>query len=319
MNGPLPNKMYQIKPVFCLPDNLETSSNMYKMKSIHNTSFQASNPIKDENTVALEKTPNNEYDDIHKRQKIILQQLTDLQNQMSVFRERLSSEKVVPVKNSRSVPDIKPNTATMKPRFEEGGVIYDVVINANPKHPPYSLLAINKLWGDKLKVRVNSHVHSTIATFPKVNELFQVLHDNNNNGCSQSSLNITLVWKETSGPDLELITSPLHHTAIRGEVNLLRYLHRHLQSHDDTVAATRLDSLLDRCHGLRHASTAKEKKAGVKAANAALGKGQWLGGGEMGVADVALWSVVKCDGDLELTQSLQKWVDRCNNAIGIGA
>ncbi|RZF35526.1 hypothetical protein LSTR_LSTR010217 [Laodelphax striatellus] len=321
MNGPVPNKMYQIKPVFCLPDSLEIASNMYKMKNIHNTSFQASNSVKEENTVALEKTPKNEYDDIHKRQKIILQQLTDLQNQMSLFRNRLSSEKVLPVKNSASVPDIKPNSPTMKPSFEQGGVIYDIVINANPNHPPYSLLAINTLWGNKLKMRVTTHFHSTISTIDKVDELFQVLQDNNNNGCNSSSLNITLVWKET-GPDCELIISPLHHTAIRGEVNLLRYLERHLSPVDsqDAIAATRLDSLLDRCHCLRHATTAKEKKSIVKALNAALGKGAWIGGTkEMGVADVALWSVLRCDRELELTQSLTKWVERCNGAIGIGA
>lgn len=45
MNGPV--TMYKVKPVFQLPNGLDISSSMYKMKNIHGSNFISSTEYQD--------------------------------------------------------------------------------------------------------------------------------------------------------------------------------------------------------------------------------------------------------------------------------
>lgn len=120
------------------------------------------------------------------------------------------------------------------------------------------------------------------------------------------------------GPDCEVVVSPLNQLALRGEVNLIRYLHHTLYpTPADIITETKLDNLLDICHRLIHARTIKEKQSLIRAINALLGKSTWLGGDTMDVADIAAWSAIQNTENVELTQNMKKWQERCKGAIGL--
>jgi hypothetical protein len=75
-------------------------------------------------------------------------------------------------------------------------VIHDIVINSSPKYPPYSLAALQRLWGDSLKLGVHCHIHSSILQLPaNIENFLSVICDDSDEERS-SLLNITLVWKD---------------------------------------------------------------------------------------------------------------------------
>jgi hypothetical protein len=75
-------------------------------------------------------------------------------------------------------------------------MIHDIVVNASPKYPPYSLAALRRLWGDSLKLGVQCHVHSSILQLPKNLENFLSVISHDSDQGRSSLLNITLVWKD---------------------------------------------------------------------------------------------------------------------------
>lgn len=77
----------------------------------------------------------------------------------------------------------------------QNGVIHDIVINASPKYPPYSIAALQRLWSDGLKLGVHCHIHSSILELPKNLDTFLCLVSNSDQERSPL-LNITLVWKD---------------------------------------------------------------------------------------------------------------------------
>lgn len=65
----------------------------------------------------------------------------------------------------------------------------DLVINADPKYPPFGLLWLQKLWN--LPLNISIHVHSSVPSLPEHLVVFNRLKvdDSNNMYC------ITFVWK----------------------------------------------------------------------------------------------------------------------------
>lgn len=66
----------------------------------------------------------------------------------------------------------------------------DIILTANPKKAPFSILSLAKLWSDS-SFRLQTHVHSTIAgTVPK----FTIRKDENNT--PKNVINLRLIWKD---------------------------------------------------------------------------------------------------------------------------
>lgn len=70
----------------------------------------------------------------------------------------------------------------------------------------------------------------------------------------------------TVGAETELVTNPVKHTAIRGEMNILRFLSRvgpgnlSYENSADLIQVARLDEVLDNCQRLVRSRTVKEKQ-----------------------------------------------------------
>lgn len=69
--------------------------------------------------------------------------------------------------------------------------VQDIVINADPNHPPYALLWLTKLWN--LPVDISVHLHSSVSALPEKLSSFTSLI---NVTSSESSIKVTFVWKE---------------------------------------------------------------------------------------------------------------------------
>lgn len=298
MNGPV--TMYKVKPVFQIPNGLDISTSMYQMKNIHGSDF-ISTEYQDKLPNIMEQIPLPGIVSLESRQEAILQQLLLLKDQMAALRSQLNRY-CCPTKKS-----------AFKPNLQEHGVIRDIVVNADPQKPPYSLLLINKLWPESLNLNIRCYTHSSVKERPTDLDYFENIQVEDSDAVE---LKVTLVWKNVS-PDCEFMVSPLNQCSIRGEVNLLRFLHRCMQPKHDIVQETKLDSILDTCHRLTHSRTVREKQAMIRSLNATLGKSDWLGGEAMSITDVAAWSAVSNCKDMELTKNMTKWMQRCSVAAGI--
>uniref|UniRef100_A0A1B6DMX2 AIMP2 thioredoxin-like domain-containing protein n=1 Tax=Clastoptera arizonana TaxID=38151 RepID=A0A1B6DMX2_9HEMI len=303
--------MYNLKPVIPALDSC-ISSSMYSMKNIHGSyvsNTKCGSGYVEKQLNVLEQVPLVEVEHLEQRQEAILKQLTALKDQMAAFRIELNQQvSVTKIKTDLcSLPSKKLNKWT--------GQIRDVVVNASPTCPPYSLLAIKKLWCDVLDVQISCYVHSTVATAPTPH-LSHFQSKSESKEPNLPKLNVSLIWKNV-GPDCEVVISPINQLALRGEVNLLRYLHHTLYPATDILTETKVDYLLDACHRLIFAKTMKEKQSLIKTINATLGKQVWLGGNEVGIMDVAAWSAIKNVEKIELTQNMQKWMNRCKESFEI--
>ena len=125
------------------------------------------------------------------------------------------------------------------------------------------------------------------------------------------------------GPNTELMVSPVKHTAIKGEVNILRYLSRlgppkyNYELNNEPMLSAKIDAILDTCYNIAHCRTAKEKQSLIRALNSHLGKNQYLAGGiDISIADIAAWSVLKQIDAQNLTNNMTSWLQRCSQQVG---
>lgn len=104
-----------------------------------------------------------------------------------------------------------------------------------------------------------------------------------------------------------------------GEVNLLRYLSRLIESQNyeieaGAVESVKIDSVLDLCHELSFADSPKAVNSAFSILGGKLGSGQWLvGRSEPSIADVAAWSAIKRLDSKKLPGNLSGWFTRCND------
>jgi hypothetical protein len=124
------------------------------------------------------------------------------------------------------------------------------------------------------------------------------------------------------------VVSPVRHTAIKGEVNVLRYLSRlgppayNYELNSDPATSARLDGLLDTCYTLARCRTVREQQLAVRALGGYLGKAQFMAGGNMiSIADIATWSVLR-QTDVQLQRDMssymKQWLQRCSQLLGCG-
>jgi hypothetical protein len=153
------------------------------------------------------------------RQEAILAQLAGLKNQIAALRAQLKQPSVLSVTEGTDVSVSRP-CSILQVCFHlnrrskrliyicvhyivsvhdfcfQNGVIHDIVINASPQYPPYSLAALQRLWGDGLKLGVHCHTHSSILQLPENLDSFLSAVSSESVEDRLPLLNITLVWKD---------------------------------------------------------------------------------------------------------------------------
>ena len=112
-----------------------------------------------------------------------------------------------------------------------------------------------------------------------------------------------------------MMVSPKSHSPICGEASIARHLARLLSPAYDSNSvdvATRIDTWIDLAVTLANGNN-KEKAAVVRNLNSALGKSDWLVGGQLTVADVMMWSAMQRSKQAQsATGNVKKWLDTCN-------
>lgn len=121
------------------------------------------------------------------RQQDILKQLAALKKQMHALKADLKSSGTTtrqsPVKTV-AVPPVDVNN------------LPDVVINASPDFPPYSLKLIQQLWKNNLKMNVQTHLHSSVAKVPEGIASFASQLEKFETQGKLPVLNVRLIWKD---------------------------------------------------------------------------------------------------------------------------
>jgi aminoacyl tRNA synthase complex-interacting multifunctional protein 2 len=308
MNGPL--KMYRTKQVVHHDFKVELPDCMYKLRNIH----AARNGMVDQRTTDHVSSSTKKLDifdqnnqnipemaDLEVRQEEILKQLAELKKQMDCIRSNLK------MTQATSLP-----TVITKSNRVEPPNLPDIIINASPTNPPYSLELIQKLWKNYVFLSVKTYLHSTITSLnenatqlTKTLESFAPM-------TNVPKVNVQLIWKNV-GANAELIVSQ---RPILGEVNILRYLSRvssDCLNYETYINAHEVDSLLDISFGIIKAKTKTERASLLQTLHKSLGKQEWLGGrDQVSIADLAAYSAIKQSTSAnEINVNLGKWLQRC--------
>ncbi|XP_076366672.1 aaRS-interacting multifunctional protein 2 isoform X4 [Tachypleus tridentatus] len=277
VNGPC--GMYRLEPVYDRGNKIELPTCMYKMSNIYEKNNDTSK-LKTE----VEKLKTN----TQQPTKATAEATTNLTNRECGVIEQSQS-----------------------------CIVQDIVITASPNYPPVSVWIMRNLLGQKIKVKLSTHLHSSLTTYlPKLKNLEDALMDFDRKDCQ---LVITVIWKDV-GKDPELMVSPVKQSSILGEVNIVRYLGRFVTpgyDEGDPVIATEIDFFLEIIHSAFTNGNNKEKQGVLKTANIKLGKQTFLVGSELTIADVMLWSaIVQHKMEHDLPSNVKKWFKSlCNSVI----
>lgn len=136
----------------------------------------------------------------------------------------------------------------------KGQSFLDVVIHANYRTPPHSLPLACRWLQDRgcLKVFTSSHVHSTVKQSLPQN-IREFLPPSNCQSRTEANIRITLIWKEDGNRDPECFVTMLPNHAIKGEINLLRFLNRYfgllsVPPEDGEISLAITDEMMDRIY-----------------------------------------------------------------------
>lgn len=317
MNGP--TKMYRTRQIIRHDLPVSLPNCMYKLKNIHATSdpigpldnhvspFKKSVDISEQVKQFLKNLQDlPEMSALINRQQKILQQLDALRQQMITLKSDLGAS------NGPVTTKVLETTFTCP---LETYKLPNIIINASPTHPPYSLLLVQKLWKSYFNLQVTSHLHSTVSSLPeKAAALMQALQKCQAES-SRPTIELKLIWKNV-GPDPELIISQV---PIVGEANILRYLSRispELLQYETSENVFEIDSVLDICYCIVRSRTKTERSSLIQSLNKKLGKSEWLcGHSKITIADIAASSAIKQSAENELNQNMAKWMQRCNAIV----
>ncbi|KAK7076756.1 hypothetical protein SK128_022903 [Halocaridina rubra] len=249
------------------------------------------------------------------RQEKVLDKLSALQSRVS----HLASDMGVSLQSSLS----------SRAAFETGGTkpgqIFDIVIYADPRRPPYSLRVFANLLSSSSKVSVRVHCHSSVK---EISEKLQQFWGGNSCGVERATCEIclTLVWRQNGDNPQALLpslsVSPLSATLISGEHNIGRYLARLVESsspscnvyeHLSSPSSTaEIDQHIDECHSRLVLGTNKERSAYIKNLNETLSKRPFVVGSSATLVDTIILSTLL---QLRLVDSspahIQEWLKKC--------
>ncbi|KAJ1520258.1 hypothetical protein ONE63_004463 [Megalurothrips usitatus] len=294
--------MYKLRPLVRDDDPLPAPTHdMYRMKPVQGGSGPAP-------TRAAPTGSKGDMAVLEGRQEDILRKLSKLRIDIEELRSILRQPSQV------KTPPLSTGTVTCPP-CPELGENRDIVLYASPEHPPYSILALARIWGASCPIQLTNHTHSSVQEAPAAAQTFC------HSVTGAPRFNVTLVWKQV-GAETELVINPFKFTTVRGETNILRFLSRvgpsnfAYESGSDLSRVAQFDEVLDNCQRLARSHTVKEKQAIIRTFNASLGKSEWIFGPQLSIADIAVWSVLKQqEPAAALTQTLSKWMERCNSML----
>jgi len=315
----MPFKMYEVKPILnqkCISVDLPTT--MYKIKSIYEQSNLYPSIENSSESVGVTKG-NAEMEALQKRQVVIIEQLKDLKARLLSMHKQLGVGSKPAQVNQHEKSTKNGIQSELKPINTK--LLQDVVINAHPKNIPYSLVALQRVWRNRLHLIVNCYTHSTISSLPEANAHFaQQLSKHTTSNNSLPTLTVSLIWKDV--PTTELLCAPATFIPIYGEVNVLRHFSRigpneyayETTSHDDV----QINSILDLCHLLVSVTTARDRQSILWQLNGVLGNGKFFGGSVFNISDLAISSAIKqlSISAKDISPNLTKWLKSVSTLFG---
>lgn len=285
--------MYALKPIVSTLETLHCTKVMYKMRNIHEERSRDNHTEAVNETVPdiTEQSPLPEYNALEMRQEKILAQLAELKKQVSTLSSLLKQTN---------------QTATAANSNENQEPInINLIINVNPKRPPYFISALQKVWKDT-DFNVQTYVHSSIS------EGGPTVHQQITSSPKNNVINLSLIWKDVE--DLELV-SGLHRYFITGETNFLRYISRLLSSHNYENSSypevvNTIDLILDVCHCL-HLQESLKKKQELLSILADKLDANWSSEKKLDIADIAAWCTIKQMYPKKCPSIVKKWFEAC--------
>ncbi|XP_043500255.1 aminoacyl tRNA synthase complex-interacting multifunctional protein 2 isoform X2 [Polistes fuscatus] len=298
--------MYSMKPIISLPIMTRSTNRIYEMKNIHGECGKGNHTETGIKIVAdvTEQNPLPEYALLEARQEKILAQLAELKKQVSSLCNFLKHTDHVkmPAECSEKKSNVLSNVC-----HKSESITVNLIINANPKKPPYSIVALPKVWKDtNIKLQLYTH-SSVIGDVPE-------LYICDINSTKPNLINLCLIWKEVE--EFEFV-SGLYNYSLFGEVNFLRYLSRLFHTHNyenclDPVQANEFDTILDYCYCLQIEKSSKKQQIILQYITKTLGTNEWFGIKEPNIIDIAVWSVIKQISVQNLPSNLKKWINACD-------
>jgi aminoacyl tRNA synthase complex-interacting multifunctional protein 2 len=308
--------MYKIKPINQIWPNLDMPDCMYNMKSVVNLKLEecAEYP-----NINIEM---NEIDKLAGRQEKILLQLEEFKKQLQNIKSGLNScskpAQSTPGSSSQGSVKTMPSVVQKPIDIKQ---LRDLVVNANPRHIPYSILALKNLWKDRLNINVEFFTHSSV---PELTNDVQNFINRIKSMTSRSELpsfKITIIWKAVES-NIELIVTPTTYGPLLGEASLIRYLSRvgpnEFNYESNSNNATETDAMFDMCYLLANAvNDTRERQKQLRLMNIRLGKQQLYGGSSVSVVDVVVSSTIKqLNITKDLTPAMKQWFDRTTPLLG---
>jgi len=280
--------MYRLPPI--IPQNMvvDMPTTMYKLPMIQNSNVESlqTQELTDDELKVLKQ--------LEQRQEAILTKLEELKSDVEKLKGGAGA-------GSQAVSGVK-----------------DVVIRANPSHPPETLPIIcETLKCQKYKVFTNFHVHSSL---PKgiPSRLKDFLPISNCDSRSKADLCVTLIW--TNGKETELVTSPTSSLLVKGEINFLKYFSRRFQLFNinemTEIQIAQAESLLESvyCDVMWGAGNLDKMVSSIL--EPILKTSQFLTcGSKLSIADVYAFALISNEKSGKHSKFVKEWLKRCEPAI----
>lgn len=306
--------MYQVKPISGGDIKVDLPTCMYKLPNIHAQS--------DSGSCIDNVLQNGEVDPalkaLEQRQDEILRRLYELKAAVDGLAKTVTTPDAdldATSLSSAPVMSAPKEVADLDSLLgKDLGALRDIVINANPSSPPLSLLVLHGLLCQRYSVLSTVHVHSSVPSVPP--KLLNCLGPRHPDSYTRQrfQLGFTLIWKDV--PRLQMKFSVPNMCPIEGEGNVARFLSRLVGLEPrDPVAATLSDSWVDTAFFQLAEGGGKERAAVVRALNAALGRGPWLAGADLSLADVVCACCLLQTGTSAASApaNVQRWLKGCQN------
>lgn len=186
---------------------------------------------------------------------------------------------------------------------------------------PYSLLAFQNLWKERLNLIISCHTHSSVINLPEINVYFAKQLQKNKMNLLLPSLRVTLIWKDTN--ETQLSCAPKTFTPILGEVNVVRYLTRvgpeeFNYADSNIMESLFIDEVLDLCHHLLIIRNVKGRLTLLRQLSTQLGSRKFFGGSEIAASDIAVSSAFKelPVSNKDIAPNLNEWMKRVTVGLG---
>ncbi|NXU90571.1 AIMP2 protein, partial [Xiphorhynchus elegans] len=305
--------MYKVRPVHGaegLAGPLPTC--MYRLPNLHRSPATGTAT----GTATLQEEVDPSLQALESRQDEILKRLYELKSAVDGLSKMIQTPDAdFDVTNIIQTDEFSPLTANGADLDlmlgKDYGALKDVVINANPSHPPLSLLVLHSLLCERYKILSAVHTHSSVKSVPE-NLLKCFGEQTKKQPRHEYQLGFTLIWKDVPKPQMKFSIQTM--CPIEGEGNIARFLFSLFGQKYNAVTSTLIDSWVDTAMLQLQEGSSKERAAVLRSMNAALGRGSWLVGSELSLADVVAWCALQRTGTAHSTPAnVQKWMKSCEN------